>query len=126
MKRTSKRLLAGIAGMLFLVILGTAAGLTAGKEPRKDSGGPGTYRSQKEGKILEIDREKGEIMVQSTEDGKEILLDCSKESVMEDISLNPYNPGDRVRYSFWPYEEHQDRVKVEELINLTLFDSVEK
>ena len=85
MKRTSKRLLAGIAGMLFLVILETAAGLAAGKEPRKDSGGPGTYRSQEEGKILEIDREKGEITVQSTEGGKEILLDCSKESVMEDV-----------------------------------------
>lgn len=119
-------MLIGIAGILFLVILGTAAGLAAGKEPRKDSGGPGTYRSQEEGKILEIDREKGEITVQSTEDGKEILLDCSKESVMEDIALNPYNPGDQVRYCFWPYEEFQDRVKVEELINLTLFASVEK
>ena len=109
-----------------MALLGIASGLAAGKEPKKDSGGPGTYRSQKEGKILEIDREKGEIMLQSTEDGKEILLDCSKESVMEDIALNPYNPGDRVRYCFWPYEEFQDRVKVEELINLTLFASVEK
>lgn len=109
-----------------MALLGIAAGLAAGKEPKKDSGGPGTYRSQEEGKILEIDREKGEITVQSTEDGKEILLDCSKESVMEDIALNPYNPGDQVRYSFWPYEESQDRVKVEELINLTLFASVEK
>ena len=120
MKRTSKRLLAGIAGMLFLVILGTAAGLTAGKEPRKDSGGPGTYRSQKEGKILEIDREKGEIMVQSTEDGKEILLECSKESVMEEITLNSYNTGDQIRYYFWPYEASEDRIKVEELFKSTI------
>ena len=58
--------------------------------------------------------------------GVNIIAIENKESVMEDIALNPYNPGDRVRYSFWPYEEFQDRVEVEELINLTLFDSVEK
>ena len=73
-----------------------------------------------EGKILEIDREKGEITIQRTKDEKEILLDCSKESVMEDITLNSYNTGDQIRYYFWPYEASEDRIKVEELFKSTI------
>ena len=103
-----------------MALLGIAAGLAAGKEPKKDSGGPGTYRSQEEGKILEIDREKGGITIQRTKDEKEILLDCSKESVMEEITLNSYNTGDQIRYYFWPYEASEDRIKVEELFKSTI------
>ena len=97
MRGASKRLLAGIAGMLLLVLVGTAGILILGKNQENISGGPGTYWSQEEGKILEIDREKGEITIQRMEDEKEVLLDCSKESVMEDITLNPYNPGDQIK-----------------------------
>lgn len=61
MRGASKRLLAGIAGMLLLVLVGTAGILILGKNQENISGGPGTYWSQEEGKILEIDREKGEI-----------------------------------------------------------------
>lgn len=71
-------------------------------------------------KNLEIDREKGEITIQRMEDEKEVLLDCSKESVMEDITLNPYNPGDQIKYYFWPYEASEDRIKVEKLFKLTI------
>ena len=120
MRGASKRLLAGIAGMLLLVLVGTAGILILGKNQENISGGPGTYWSQEEGKILEIDREKGEITIQRMEDEKEVLLDCTKESVMEDITLNPYNPGDKIKYYFWPYEASEDRIKVEKLFKLTI------
>ena len=112
MRGASKRLLAGIAGMLLLVLVGTAGILILGKNQENISGGPGTYWSQEEGKILEIDKR--------MEDEKEVLLDCSKESVMEDITLNPYNPGDQIKYYFWPYEASEDRIKVEKLFKLTI------
>ena len=117
---SSKRLLAGIAGIVLLVLAGTAGILISDKNQKNISGGSGTYWSQEEGKILEIDREKGEITIQRTKDEKEILLDCSKESVMEDITLNSYNTGDQIRYYFWPYEASEDRIKVEELFKSTI------
>ena len=120
MSGTSKRLLVAIAGMLLLVLAGTAGIWISDKNQESISGGLGTYRSQEEGKILEIDREKGEITIQRTKDEKEILLDCSKESVMEDIALNPYKPGDQIKYYFWLFETSGDRIKVEELFNQTL------
>lgn len=120
MKGTSKRLLAGVASVFLLVLAGTAGILISDKNQKNISGGSGTYWSQEEGKILEIDREKGEITIQRTKDEKEILLDCSKESVMEDITLNSYNTGDRIRYYFWPYEASEDRIKVEELFKSTI------
>ena len=120
MRGTSKRLLAAIAGMLLLVLAGTAGIWISDKNQESISGGLGTYRSQEEGKILEIDREKGEITIQRTKDEKEILLDCSKESVMEDIALNPYKPGDQIKYYFWLSETSGDRIKVEELFKLRL------
>ena len=118
MKGSSKRLLAGVASVFLLVLAGTAGILISDKNQKNISGGSGTYWSQEEGKILEIDREKGEI--KRMEDEKEVLLDCSKESVMEDITLNPYNPGDQIRYYFWPYEASEDRIKVEELFKSTI------
>ena len=120
MKGSSKRLLAGIAGVFLLVLAGTAGILISDKNQKNISGGSGTYWSQEEGKILEIDREKGEITIQRTKDEKEILLDCSKEYVMEDITLNSYNTGDQIRYYFWPYEASEDRIKVEELFKSTI------
>ena len=120
MKGSSKRLLAGVASVFLLVLAGTAGILISDKNQKNISGGSGTYWSQEEGKILEIDREKGEITIQRTKDEKEILLDCSKESVMEDITLNPYNPGDQIKYYFWPYEASEDRIKVEELFKSTI------
>lgn len=120
MKGTSKRLLAGVASVFLLVLAGTAGILISDKNQKNISGGSGTYWSQEEGKILEIDREKGEITIQRTKDEKEILLDCSKESVMEDITLNSYNTGDQIRYYFWPYEASEDRIKVEELFKSTI------
>ena len=120
MKGTSKRLLAGVASVFLLVMAGTAGILILGKNQKNISGGSGTYWSQEEGKILEIDREKGEITIQRTKDEKEILLDCSKESVMEDITLNSYNTGDQIRYYFWPYEASEDRIKVEELFKSSI------
>ena len=117
---SSKRLLAGIVGIVLLVLAGTAGILISDKNQKNISGGSGTYWSQEEGKILEIDREKGEITIQRTKDEKEILLDCSKESVMEDITLNSYNTGDQIRYYFWPYEASEDRIKVEELFKSTI------
>ena len=120
MMESSKRLLAGVASVFLLVLAGTAGILILGKNQENISGGPGTYWSQEEGKILEIDREKGEITIQRTKDEKEILLDCSKESVMEDITLNSYNTGDQIRYYFWPYEASEDRIKVEELFKSSI------
>ena len=120
MMGSSKRLLAGVAGIVLLVLAGTAGILISDKNQKNISGGSGTYWSQEEGKILEIDREKGEITIQRTKDEKEILLDCSKESVMEDITLNSYNTGDQIRYYFWPYEASEDRIKVEELFKSTI------
>ena len=120
MKGSSKRLLAGIVGIVLLVLAGTAGILISDKNQKNISGGSGTYWSQEEGKILEIDREKGEITIQRTKDEKEILLDCSKESVMEEITLNSYNTGDQIRYYFWPYEASEDRIKVEELFKSTI------
>ena len=120
MKGSSKRLLAGVAGVFLLVLAGTAGILISDKNQKNISGGSGTYWSQEEGKILEIDREKGEITIQRTKDEKEILLDCSKESVMEEITLNSYNTGDQIRYYFWPYEASEDRIKVEELFKSTI------
>ena len=120
MKGSSKRLLAGVASVFLLVLAGTAGILISDKNQKNISGGSGTYWSQEEGKILEIDREKGEITIQRTKDEKEILLDCSKESVMEDITLNSYNTGDQIRYYFWPYEASEDRIKVEELFKSTI------
>ena len=117
---SSKRLLAGVASVFLLVLAGTAGILISDKNQKNISGGSGTYWSQEEGKILEIDREKGEITIQRTKDEKEILLDCSKESVMEDITLNSYNTGDQIRYYFWPYEASEDRIKVEELFKSTI------
>ena len=106
--------------MFLLVLAGTAGILISDKKQKNISGGSGTYWSQEEGKILEIDREKGEITIQRTKDEKEILLDCSKESVMEEITLNSYNTGDQIRYYFWPYEASEDRIKVEELFKSTI------
>ena len=120
MMGSSKRLLAGIAGIVLLVLAGTAGILISDKNQKNISGGSGTYWSQEEGKILEIDREKGEITIHRTKDEKEILLDCSKESVMEEITLNSYNTGDQIRYYFWPYEASEDRIKVEELFKSTI------
>lgn len=120
MKGSSKRLLAGVASVFLLVLAGTAGILISDKNQKNISGGSGTYWSQKEGQILEIDREKGEITIQRTKDEKEILLDCSKESVMEDITLNSYNTGDQIRYYFWPYEASEDRIKVEELFKSSI------
>ncbi len=120
MMGSSKRLLAGIADIVLLVLAGTAGILISDKNQKNISGGSGTYWSQEEGKILEIDREKGEITIQRTKDEKEILLDCSKESVMEEITLNSYNTGDQIRYYFWPYEASEDRIKVEELFKSTI------
>lgn len=120
MMGSSKRLLAGIAGIVLLVLAGTAGILISDKNQKNISGGSGTYWSQEEGKILEIDREKGEITIQRTKDEKEILLDCSKESVMEEITLNAYNTGDQIRYYFWPYEASEDRIKVEELFKSSI------
>ena len=120
MMGSSKRLLAGIAGIVLLVLAGTAGILISDKNQKNISGGSGTYWSQEEGKILEIDREKGEITIQRTKDEKEILLDCYKESVMEEITLNSYNTGDQIRYYFWPYEASEDRIKVEELFKSTI------
>lgn len=120
MMGSSKRLLAGVASVFLLVLAGTAGILISDKNQKNISGGSGTYWSQEEGKILEIDREKGEITIQRTKDEKEILLDCSKESVMEDITLNSYNTGDQIRYYFWPYEASEDRIKVEELFKSTI------
>lgn len=120
MMESSKRLLAGVASVFLLVLAGTAGILISDKNQKNISGGSGTYWSQEEGKILEIDREKGEITIQRTKDEKEILLDCSKESVMEDITLNSYNTGDQIRYYFWPYEASEDRIKVEELFKSTI------
>lgn len=120
MKGSSKRLLAGVASVFLLVLAGTAGILISDKNQKNISGGSGTYWSQEEGKILEIDREKGEITIQRTKDEKEILLDCSKESVMEEITLNSYNTGDQIRYYFWPYEASEDRIKVEELFKSTI------
>lgn len=120
MKGTSKRLLAGVASVFLLVLAGTAGILISDKNQKNISGGSGTYWSQEEGKILEIDREKGKITIQRTKDEKEILLDCSKESVMEEITLNSYNTGDQIRYYFWPYEASEDRIKVEELFKSTI------
>lgn len=120
MKGSSKRLLAGVASVFLLVLAGTAGILISDKNQKNISGGSGTYWSQEEGKILEIDREKGEITIQRTKDEKEILLDCSKESVMEDITLNSYNTGDQIRYYFWPYEASEDRIKVEELFKSSI------
>lgn len=120
MKGTSKRLLAGVASVFLLVLAGTAGILISDKNQKNISGGSGTYWSQEEGKILEIDREKGEITIQRTKDEKEILLDCSKGSVMEEITLNSYNTGDQIRYYFWPYEASEDRIKVEELFKSTI------
>ena len=120
MMGSSKRLLAGVAGIVLLVLAGTAGILISDKNQKNISGGSGTYWSQEEGKILEIDREKGEITIQRTKDEKEILLDCSKESVMEEITLNSYNTGDQIRYYFWPYEASEDRIKVEELFKSTI------
>lgn len=120
MKGSSKRLMAGVASVFLLVLAGTAGILISDKNQKNISGGSGTYWSQEEGKILEIDREKGEITIQRTKDEKEILLDCSKESVMEDITLNSYNTGDQIRYYFWPYEASEDRIKVEELFKSTI------
>lgn len=120
MMGSSKRLLAGIVGIVLLVLAGTAGILISDKNQKNISGGSGTYWSQEEGKILEIDREKGEITIQRTKDEKEILLDCSKESVMEEITLNSYNTGDQIRYYFWPYEASEDRIKVEELFKSTI------
>ena len=120
MMGSSKRLLAGIAGIVLLVLAGTAGILISDKNQKNISGGSGTYWSQEEGKILEIDREKGKITIQRTKDEKEILLDCSKESVMEEITLNSYNTGDQIRYYFWPYEASEDRIKVEELFKSTI------
>ncbi len=120
MKGSSKRLLTGVASVFLLVLAGTAGILISDKNQKNISGGSGTYWSQEEGKILEIDREKGEITIQRTKDEKEILLDCSKESVMEDITLNSYNTGDQIRYYFWPYEASEDRIKVEELFKSTI------
>ena len=117
---SSKRLLAGVASVFLLVLAGTAGILISDKNQKNISGGSGTYWSQEEGKILEIDREKGEITIQRTKDEKEILLDCSKESVMEEITLNSYNTGDQIRYYFWPYEASEDRIKVEELFKSTI------
>ena len=113
-------MLAGIASVFLLVLAGTAGILISDKNQKNISGGSGTYWSQEEGKILEIDREKGEITIQRTKDEKEILLDCSKESVMEEITLNSYNTGDQIRYYFWPYEASEDRIKVEELFKSTI------
>ena len=120
MMESSKRLLAGVASVFLLVLAGTAGILISDKNQKNISGGSGTYWSQEEGKILEIDREKGEITIQRTKDEKEILLDRSKESVMEDITLNSYNTGDQIRYYFWPYEASEDRIKVEELFKSTI------
>ena len=120
MKGSSKRLLAGVASVFLLVLAGTAGILISDKNQKNISGGSGTYWSQEEGKILEIDREKGEITIQRTKDEKEILLDCSKESVMEEITLNSYNTGDQIRYYFWPYEASEDRIKVEELFKSSI------
>lgn len=120
MMGSSKRLLAGIAGIVLLVLAGTAGILISDKNQKNISGGSGTYWSQEEGKILERDREKGEITIQRTKDEKEILLDCSKESVMEEITLNSYNTGDQIRYYFWPYEASEDRIKVEELFKSSI------
>ena len=120
MKGSSKRLLAGVASVFLLVLAGTAGILISDKNQKNISGGSGTYWSQEEGKILEIDREKGGITIQRTKDEKEILLDCSKESVMEEITLNSYNTGDQIRYYFWPYEASEDRIKVEELFKSTI------
>ncbi len=120
MMESSKRLLAGVASVFLLVLAGTAGILISDKNQKNISGGSGTYWSQEEGKILEIDREKGKITIQRTKDEKEILLDCSKESVMEDITLNSYNTGDQIRYYFWPYEASEDRIKVEELFKSTI------
>lgn len=120
MMGSSKRLLAGIAGIVLLVLAGTAGILISDKNQKNISGGSGTYWSQEGGKILEIDREKGEITIQRTKDEKEILLDCYKESVMEEITLNSYNTGDQIRYYFWPYEASEDRIKVEELFKSTI------
>lgn len=120
MMESSKRLLAGVASVFLLVLAGTAGILISDKNQKNISGGSGTYWSQEEGKILEIDREKGEITIQRTKDEKEILLDCSKESVMEEITLNSYNTGDQIRYYFWPYEASEDRIKVEELFKSTI------
>lgn len=120
MMESSKRLLAGVASVFLLVLAGTAGILISDKNQKNISGGSGTYWSQEEGKILEIDREKGEITIQRTKDEKEILLDCSKESVMEEITLNSYNTGDQIRYYFWPYEASGDRIKVEELFKSTI------
>lgn len=120
MKGTSKRLLAGVASVFLLVLAGTAGILISDKNQKNISGGSGTYWSQEEGKILEIDREKGEITIQRTKDEKEILLDCSKGSVMEEITLNSYNTGDQIRYYFWPYEASEDRIKVEELFKSSI------
>ena len=120
MKGTSKRLLAGVASVFLLVLAGTAGILISDKNQKNISGGSGTYWSQEEGKILEIDREKGKITIQRTKDEKEILLDCSKGSVMEEITLNSYNTGDQIRYYFWPYEASEDRIKVEELFKSSI------
>ena len=120
MMESSKRLLAGVASVFLLVLAGSAGILISDKNQKNISGGSGTYWSQEEGKILEIDREKGEITIQRTKDEKEILLDCSKESVMEEITLNSYNTGDQIRYYFWPYEASEDRIKVEELFKSTI------
>ena len=120
MMESSKRLLAGVASVFLLVLAGTAGILISDKNQKNISGGSGTYWSQEEGKILEIDREKGEITIQRTKDEKEILLDCSKESVMEEITLNSYNTGDQIRYYFWPYEASEDRIKVEELFKSSI------
>ena len=59
MMGSSKRLLAGIVGIVLLVLAGTAGILISDKNQKNISGGSGTYWSQEEGKILEIDREKG-------------------------------------------------------------------
>ena len=50
MMGSSKRLLAGIVGIVLLVLAGTAGILISDKNQKNISGGSGTYWSQEEGK----------------------------------------------------------------------------
>ena len=74
MKGSSKRLMAGVASVFLLVLAGTAGILISDKNQKNISGGSGTYWSQEEGKILEIDREKGEITIQRKKEEKNVVF----------------------------------------------------